>query len=87
MARFPFSHKQSRVRVVPRLFIVDTLWTLLHRDVDKLWKPLSRNGLQESTPGKEKAFFFSAVYLLKKKQILQDHRVLDKGCCIRLSFF
>lgn len=33
----------------------------LRRDVDKLWKPLSRKSLQELTLGKDKVFFQCCV--------------------------
>lgn len=39
-----------------------------NRDVDKFWKPLPRNSLQESTLGKNKAFFQQCVCSPKKQK-------------------
>lgn len=83
MARFPSSHKQNWVRVVHSR--LSHCGHSLHRDVDKLWKPLSRNNLQESTLGKDKAFFQCCVSSQEAAGVVGWHRT--KGQCIRQSFF
>lgn len=88
LARFPCSHKQSRVRVMPRLFIVDlySVYTPYTGMWTKSGNPCLETACRNQHWGKTK-HFFSAVYLLKKQQVLQDNRVLGKGCWIRPSFF